>query len=65
MNYLIQEESMWVYSDWTDEDVIKAGNSNRFIIKNSITFSSSYNSTYSVATYLVSSQNVPLEEFLI
>jgi hypothetical protein len=65
MKYLLQEESMWVYSDWTDEDIIKARNGHRFIIKNSITFSSSYNSTYSVATYLVSSQNVKLEDFLI
>lgn len=64
MNYLLREESLFVYSDWTEEDIINCLKE-RFIIKDSITFHGIISSTYIITTYLSCSENVKLEDFLI
>lgn len=64
MNHLLQKESLFVYSDWTEEDIINHFKE-RFIIKDSITFHGIMSSTYLITTYLSCSQNVPLEDLII
>jgi hypothetical protein len=64
MNHLLQKESVIVYSDFTDDEVINSITSG-FLIKNSLIYKSAYSSTYCIANYLISEQNVQLEDFLI